>query len=319
MALENEDADGREMKSYFQMSGGKVVESTDPKANVLIYTLPDEAEKREILETLRLDSHSLESALDQDEIPRMECLQEDLYLIWKRPNNTSFSQQFKLEVSSIGFYLQKDRLTVILSEGVVPFAEKEFQGVVSLPDLFLRILQHTIHHFVAHLKAIKQLTGEIQTKLNASLGNQYLLQMFTLGENLIYYIDALEANTVVLAKLHKEWERVGFGRKELDMMDDIIIKQNQCSKQAEIYSTVLSGLMDARGSIINNNMNRHLKDLTIINIVFLPLNLIAGIGGMSEYTEATRNLNGWVSYGLLTLGMALLGWVLWIILVKKIK
>jgi magnesium transporter len=307
------------MKEFFKLKEGQVLECEGAQSNVVIYTLPDEAEKRELLANLHLDPHSLESALDPDEISRMECLQDDLYVIWKRPNNTSFAQQFKLEVSSMGFYLQKDRLTIILSEGVIPFQEKEFQGVVSLPDLLLRILQRTIHHFLGHLKAIKQLTAEIQAKLNASLGNQYLLQMFTLGENLIYYIDALEANDTVLAKLHKEWERVGFSRGELGLMEDIIIEHHQCSKQAEIYSTVLSGLMDARASIINNNMNRLLKDLTIINIVFLPLNLIAGIGGMSEYSEATKGLSGWLSYGLLTVGMAFLGWILWIVLVKKIK
>ena len=307
------------MKEFFQLKDGQVLECAGPQSNVVIYTLPDEGEKKEMLDNLHLDLHALESALDPDEISRMECLQDDLYVIWKRPNNTSFAQQFKLEVSSMGFYLQKDRLTIILSEGVVPFREKEFQGVASLPDLFLRILQHTIHHFLGHLKAIKQLTAEIQAKLNASLGNQYLLQMFTLGENLIYYIDALEANNTVLAKLHKEWERIGFSRRELGLMEDIDIEHHQCAKQAEIYSTVLSGLMDARASIINNNMNRLLKDLTIINIVFLPMNLIAGIGGMSEYSEATKAVSGWISYGLFTIGMIFLGWVIWVILVKKIK
>jgi len=40
---------------------------------------------------------------------------------------------------------------------------------------------------------------------------------------------------------------------------------------------------------------------------------------MSEYSEATKGLNGWVSYGALTVGMALLGWLLWVVLVRKIK
>ncbi|HVM33357.1 MAG TPA: magnesium transporter CorA family protein [bacterium] len=307
------------MKEFFKLTAGQV-EASDPRAaNVVVYTLPGEEEKQDLLESLHLDPHALESALDQDEISRLECLQDDLYVIWKRPNNTSFSQQFKLEVSSIGLYLQKNRLTVILSEGIIPFKEKEFQGAATLPDLLLRILQHTIHHFLGHLKAIKQLTGEIQTKLNASLGNQYLLQMFTLGENLIYYIDALESNHTVLTKLHKEWERIGFSRSELGLMEDIAIEHNQCAKQAEIYSTVLSGLMDARASIINNNMNRLLKDLTIINIVFLPLNLIAGIGGMSEYTEMAKGMNLALAYVLLCLGMALLGWAIWLVLRRTIK
>ena len=70
------------------------------------------------------------------------------------------------------------------------------------------------------------------------------------------------------------------------------------SRQADIYSSVLSGLMDARGTIVNNNMNVLLKNLTLINIVFLPLNLIASIGGMSEWSMMTQGLDWRISYSL---------------------
>lgn len=307
------------MKEYFQLKGGTVQGSAPDDANIAVYTIPNEAERQELLEVLHCDRHVLESSLDPDEISRMELFKDGLYIVWKRPNNTSFAEQFKLEVSSIGLYLQKGRLTVILAEGIIPFAEKEFQGVSSLPDVLLRILQHTIHHFLGHLKAIKMLTAEIQGKLNASMGNQYLLQMFTLGENLIYYLDALESNAAVLAKLHKDGEKCGFTAVELAVMDDVMIEHHQCSKQAEIYSNVLSGLMDTRASIINNNMNTLLKNLTVISIVFLPLNLIAGIGGMSEYSQWTHGVDWRISYGIFLLGMWGGGWILWRYLLRNIR
>ena len=59
-----------------------------------------------------------------------------------------------------------------------------------------------------------------------------------------------------------------------------------------IYSDVLSSLMDARGAIINNNMNVLLRNLTLINVVFLPLGVLAGIGGMSEFTMMTGSARG---------------------------
>ncbi|HVZ81160.1 MAG TPA: magnesium transporter CorA family protein [bacterium] len=307
------------MKEHFRMKDGTVQGGDADGSNITVYTIPDEAEREELLQLLHCDRHVLESGLDPDEISRLEILRDGLFVVWKRPNNTSFAEQFKLEVSSIGLFLQKESLTVILAEGVVPFAEKEFQGVASLPDVMLRILQHTIHHFLGHLKAIKMLTSEIQAKLNASMGNQYLLQMFTLGENLIYYLDALEANAAVLAKLHKDGEKCGFSRSELAVMEDVMIEHHQCCKQAEIYSNVLSGLMDTRASIINNNMNTLLKNLTVISIVFLPLNLVAGIGGMSEFSQWTHGVDWRISYGLVLLAMWIGGWVLWRFLMRNIR
>ncbi|HKZ22196.1 MAG TPA: magnesium transporter CorA family protein, partial [candidate division Zixibacteria bacterium] len=52
-----------------------------------------------------------------------------------------------------------------------------------------------------------------------------------------------------------------------------------------------------------------LRKLTIINVVFLPLNLIASIGGMSEFTMMTRSINWRTSYFLFLAAMVLIGWL----------
>jgi magnesium transporter len=75
--------------------------------------------------------------------------------------------------------------------------------------------------------------------------------------------------------------------------------------------------MDARGTIVNNNMNVLLKNLTLINIVFLPLNLIASILGMSEWTMMTQGMDWRLSYSLLTFGMVAFGWATWVF-VKRV-
>jgi magnesium transporter len=77
--------------------------------------------------------------------------------------------------------------------------------------------------------------------------------------------------------------------------------------------------MDARGNIVNNNMNVLLKKLTLINVVFLPLNLIASIGGMSEFSVLTQGIDWRISYSLFVLAMVVLGWITWSFLVRKIE
>ncbi|HAS81919.1 MAG TPA: hypothetical protein DCS43_04410 [Verrucomicrobia bacterium] len=160
------------------------------------------------------------------------------------------------------------------------------------------------------------MSQELQAKLVTSMENKYLLQMFELGEGLVYYHNALESNFVILSKLRTAADKLRLTPEQITLLEDVSIENQQASKQASIYSTVLSGLMDARGTIINNNMNVLLKNLTIINIVFLPLNLIASIGGMSEFSAFTQGLSWRISYGLFSLAMVILGWITWWWLVK---
>ncbi len=77
--------------------------------------------------------------------------------------------------------------------------------------------------------------------------------------------------------------------------------------------------MDARGTIVNNNMNVLLKNLTLINIIFLPLNLIASIGGMSEFSVMTQGIDWRISYSLFTLGMLFFGWLTWLLVIRIIE
>ncbi len=66
-------------------------------------------------------------------------------------------------------------------------------------------------------------------------------------------------------------------------------------------------LIDATVGFININQNKRVSRLTAIGAIFMPLNLIAGIGGMSEFTMMTEGIPWPISYGAFTVGMALLG------------
>lgn len=303
------------MKTFYELKDGAVTQAAG--GPITVYAAPDEAEKREIIGELGLNSYDLESALDPDEISRVEFTADHLYIIWKRPNNVSFEEHMKFEVSSVGIFLRGGRLTFILGDKNIPFSNAQFRKVTSLNSLILKFFLYAVHHYLGHLRVIKQLTSEIQAKLNLSMENKYLLQMFALGESLTYYMNALEANSMALVKLQSIKERLGLTAEEAELMDDLLIDHKQCEKQTEIYSDVLSGLMDARGTVINNNMNVLLRDLTIINTVFLPLNLIASMGGMSEFTAMTGKIGWKLAYFLFSLGMFLIGWLTWLIIARR--
>lgn len=307
------------MISAYKIESAKLAQCEKDEASVLVYYQPTEPEKEDLQLLFDLDPLDLEAIYDPDEVPRVESSRYSTFIIWKRPDNVSSrADAIQFEVSSVGIVIRQNKMALILPCGELPMAGRDFKRVESVEDCALRILLHTVHHYQGHLKAIKMISQELQAKIVTSMENRYLLQMFALGESLVYYHDALEANFTVLSKLRGAPDRLKLTAEQVAFLDDVIIESQQASKQASIYSTILSGLMDARGTIINNNMNVLLKNLTIINVVFLPLNLIAGIFGMSEYSMIARNFDWRISYGVFTLAMAALGWATWWWLVKAI-
>ena len=73
-------------------------------------------------------------------------------------------------------------------------------------------------------------------------------------------------------------------------------------------------LMDATVGFINNNQNKNVKRLTVLSVVFMPLNVLAGIGGMSEFSMMTAGIPWPVSYSLFTVALAIIAWLTFLLL-----
>jgi len=300
------------MRQDYFIQEGKVAEKAG--GPIRVYTAPTTEERAELLASCGIDEHTLNSMLDAEEVPRVEVEGSHTIIIWKRPDPALYRTAGVFDVSSVGMVLTKDRLDIVTSGEATDLARRRTRAVGSLIDIVLRELLAIVHHYLEHLRVIKAMSKEVQAKLNTSIGNEHLLQMFSLGESLVYYVNAIEANGVALARLRASGERIGFSPDDARILDDLVIENTQCARQAEIYSQVLSGLMDARGNIVNNNMNVLLKNLTVINVVFLPLAVLAGVGGMSEYSMMTAGIPWWLSYPLFLLGLTLIGLGTWRVL-----
>jgi magnesium transporter len=287
--------------------------SAPETAAVSVYSNPASAAQRVMLESLGIDDHMLESALDPDEISRLEfdLKEQQTFIVLKRPNQEANGRPELLGISSIGILFQPNRLIIVTPDDE-PLVD-DGDRAESISMLLLRSMSSIVDEFLMELKRVKRTSREIQAKLSKSIGNQELLRMFSLSEGLVYHINAIEGNGRALRRLRHLSPRLSFNEEELEFLDDIIIDNDQCSRQGQIFSTVLGGMLDARGNIINNNMNILLKNLTIINVVFLPLGVIAGMGGMSEFSMILKNYGvDWrIGFAAFSAAMLALGLILW--------
>ena len=250
----------------FRLCDNHILRYEEADAPIQVVFNPDEQEKRRLIEDYLIDEHTLNSALDPDELSRLEFEPNHIALILKRPKSFSAKENIFFKVSSAGVFLFSERIVIVTPEDFPVFEGKQFNRVNSLNDILLKLLYRSIFHFLEHLRAINLITDEFQQKINTSLENKYLIDLFSLAKSLVYYLNAINSNTVLIERMKIASLKIGFTAEELELLDDILIENNQCYKQAEIHSNVLASLMDARASIVSNNLNVLMKTLNIITI-----------------------------------------------------
>lgn len=269
------------MHRKYEILENKFVESAKETAPVILYINPDENEKKYLIEDLKIDKHTLNSSLDPDELSRLEFEPDHLALILKRPRNYSRKDFLLFKTTSQGMFLFDDKLIVILAEDLNIFEGKHFLKVRSIKNILLGIIIGAVYHFLEHLKIFNTISDELEKKVNTSMGNKYLINLFTLEKSLVYYLNAINSNSLVFEKLKYYSQKIGFSNDEIEMLDDLIIENTQCYRQSEIYSNILASLMDARASIVSNNINLLMKTLNIITIMIMVPTLVVSIFSMN--------------------------------------
>ena len=299
------------MLTQLYITDGKLTETGEGDAPVRVYVAPDEAERKYLIEQLKIDEHTLSSALDPDELSRLEFEPEHAAIIFKRPKRYTAADNLLFRVLSTGVFLFKDRLIIVRADDSPLFEGKPFIKIQSVQDVFLKLIYRAISHFVEHLRGINMISTELEQQINLAMENKYLLNLFILEKGLVYYLSAINANGALIEKLRNAAPKLGFSPENVEFLDDILIENNQCRGQTEIYSQVLSSLMDARASIISNNLNVRIKALTILTIAIMLPTLIVSIFSMNVMIPLSHDdpWTFWIITGIAGLSIMMVGFL----------
>jgi len=126
---------------------------------------------------------------------------------------------------------------------------------------------------------------------------------------LVYFTTSLRANELLLARLRNtKYIRPDTYSEEL--LEDVIIENKQAIEMANIYSDIQSGMMDAFASIISNNLNIVMKQLTTVTVILMIPTLVSSFFGMN--VPNNLETNNFSFYGILGVSilLALIGGVL---------
>ena len=303
------------MLQSYSVINGRIAKGAEGFPQIEVYILPDETERNHLINDYGVDEHTLLSSTDPDETPRIEFEDNHTAVILKYPKNYSAEDNFLFKVKSMGIFIfPPERIVIVLDDSVPLFTGRLASNVKAAQDVLLKTLLQTIRHFETHLRVINMCSDEIEHEINKSCGNKNLLNMFTLEKGLVYYVNALNGNRRVIERMKVNAQKFGFTEENSELLDDLAIENRQFLDQAEVYSQVLSGLMDARASIINNNLNVMMKNMNAIVIAISVPTFFTGVFGMSEFTAFLTGSKWFVGYPLFVFAMLLLAlFIYWLI------
>jgi magnesium transporter len=288
----------------YDIINNKVLETAEEKSQIMVFINLDDAEKRLLIDHYCVDEHNLNSALDPDEPARLECEPEHIAILFKRPRNYSGADQLLFKAATAGIFFFKEFLIVVTAEDTNLFEGRQFAKVSSLRDVLLKLIYRSIYHFLEHLKIINLLSDEVEQKINRAMENRFLINLFTLQKSLVYYQNAINSNGVLIEKIKHNSARIGFSPEEGEFLEDIVIENNQCYRQAEVYTNILASLMDARASIVSNNLNVLMKLLNIICIgIMVPTFVVSAFSMNVKIPLAHLPFAFWIIMGLAGLSM----------------
>ena len=278
-------------------------------------TNPNEEELNHVISTLNVESDFLRAALDEEETSRIDTEEGQTLIIIDTPAVEKSDAAVVYSTNPLGIIVTESNIiTVSLRESTVI---RDFQdGLVKSvsttkkTSFILHILLRVAKRFLQYLKQIDKIYNHMERQLYKSQRNKELIQLLDLEKSLVYFNTSLKANEVTLEKILRG-RIVTLYEEDQDLLEDVLIEVRQAIEMANIYSSIISGMMDAFASVISNNLNVIMKVLTSITILLTIPNIIFSFYGM--------NVAGlpWAQYFWVPIVIAVVAIVIVAILLKK--
>lgn len=249
---------------------------------------PTENEIKFVSNKLQIPIDFIRDALDDEERSRIEKEDNHVLIIVDIPIiSTDDVGATIYDTIPIGMIITESCfITVCLQENPIfeQFARNKVKGFYTyMKTRFAFQLLYLIStYYLRYLKQINRKTSEIEKELHQSMKNKELFSLLSLEKSLVYFTTSLKANNIVMERLLR-LNYLKMYEEDQDLLQDVIIENKQAIEMTEVYSSILSGMMDAFASVISNNVNIVMKFLTAITIVISIPTLIASIYGMNVH------------------------------------
>jgi magnesium transporter len=272
-----------------------------------------------LIEPLGLHPLAIEDCLDDNQIPKIEDYPNHTFILF---NAYQFIDQ-ELTIQEVDFIIGKKFLITVSGHGkqsqpilaeVDRWVERSIGDAQQGPAFLAHVLLDIIvdQKFVA-IEALEEQLNDAEDVILADHTSFHPAVLMHLRRQLLALRKSLFHEREILIKISRRDSQF-ITEKAVLYYRDIYDHLAKFFELTESSREIVSSLMEMYLSMLNNQMtkaanetNITVRRLTFITTIFMPLTLLAGIGGMSEYSMMTGSQNWRLAYPAFLLAMVVLG------------
>jgi magnesium transporter len=286
----------------------------------LNYYKPEKEELNLLIDLIGIHPLSVEDCFDDKQVPKIEHFQNNTFILFNAfcyKNQTLYTDEVNLFIGknfliTVSGHNSEDRRPLKNIEDII---EHDTLNAKTSPAMLL----HKVLDFMVDQKydAFDTMEDELEAAEDFLIDNVSEFQpmkLIYIRRNLVLLRKSLYHEREILVKINR-LDCPFIPEKAVIPYHDIYDHLAKFFELTETYREIETSLMELYTSLLNNEMtkmsnetNATVKRLTLITTVFMPLTLLASIGGMSEWTMMTGGAEHWkTSYTLFIIGMIIIG------------
>ncbi len=269
------------LKYYVRHSAREEFQKVDhpPKENAWVHgELVTQADLQTLASTYDLHLNILRDVLDKDELPRVEFIDDELYVFvrtaWRTKHGQVLTAPVLLAVKGSIF----TSISAVATDGhklATPHTDLETKDTYSLLLGTFAAVVSEYQELMVHTSHVIHDTG--QRLRTHEVTNQDFIRFVTVEDNLNEYRLNLNGMLVVAQRLHETLER---GR-DAEAVEDILLYIRQLLVAIDSHSQSITSIRNAYSTIANNTLNLRMKTLTVLTLLVTLPNVFYGMYGMN--------------------------------------
>ena len=284
----------------------------------LSYCEPTIEELSLLEKPLGLHPLSIEDCIDVIQIPKIEEFPENTFILFNAfhyANKTLTIEEVNLFVGTnfLVSIIRRGLIEKNLIENIEQIATKNIEKIKQGPAYLMHIiLDSIVDKKFETIEAMEDELNNAEDAILTNLADFSLVNLQYLRRDLLAIRKSLFHEREIFIKICRK-DSLFIPEKSIVDFRDIYDHLANFFELTETFREIVTSLMEMHLSLLNNQMaksanqtNFIVRRLTLITTIFMPLTLLAGIGGMSEWSMMTNPENWRISYPLFILGMIII-------------
>jgi magnesium transporter len=287
----------------------------------LHYCQPTKDDLSVLIDPLNLHPLSIEDCLDENQIPKIEDFPRNTFIVF---NVFNYSNK-ELSIGEIDLIIGDNFLVTVDQRNsenrpflgsIEQIVEKDIDNARYGPAFLLHvILDYVVDQSYFVIETLEDELDDLEESILTDITKFNPQELIRLRRDLFRLRKSLFQEREILVKICRK-DCPFISGKAIFHYRDIYDHLTKFFEMTESFRELIASLMEVYLSLLNNKMtkashetNQTVRRLTYITTIFMPLTLLAGIGGMSEWSMMTGPHNWRIAYPAFISAMVIIGLV----------